>query len=136
MKLKTLNNCPVSVSPDGSLNQTKGIIYYPNHPKYPKEQLLFEFIRDKIVDIYQIQRRRDGILEYASIYILAFDSCQLSDKVHIGWTACSVREYVPRPRRCAMFHGMKMCRTRDGICYNCSKPTHDLPCTRPRKCSN
>ena len=96
--------------------------------------------RDKVVDIYRIQRRRDGILGDTSIYILTFDSCQLPGKVHIGWTACSVREYVPRLRRCfkcqRFGHGMKMCRTRDGICYNYSERTHDLPCTRPQKCSN
>ena len=38
MKLKTLNNCPVYVSSHITLNDTKGTIYYPNRPKYPKEQ--------------------------------------------------------------------------------------------------
>ena len=42
MKLKTLNNCPVSMSSHGTLNQTKGTIYYLNRPKFPKEQLLYE----------------------------------------------------------------------------------------------
>ena len=69
MKLKPLNNCRVSVSPHGVLNQTKGTIYYPNHLKYPKEQLFYELFGDKVVDIYRIQRGRDGILEDTSIYI-------------------------------------------------------------------
>ena len=99
----------------------------------------------KVVDIYRIQPRRDGILEDASIYILTFDTCQLPDKIIllcllIGWTAYSVKEYVPRQRSCykCLRFGQctKTCRTQDGICYNCSEITHDLPSTRPTKCPN
>ena len=46
-------------------------MYYPNRPKYPKEQL-YELFEDKIVDIYRIQRRRDGILELLYINLHPF----------------------------------------------------------------
>ena len=102
-------------------------------------QELFTSLFTRITRIYRIQRRRNGILEDTSIHILTFDSCQLPDKVHIGWIACSVRECSETKEMLLMttfWSWQKTCRTRDGICYNCSEPTYDLPCTRPTKYPN
>ena len=60
--------------------------YYYYYPKYQEEQFLYEFFEDKVADIYRILRRRDGILEDTSIYILTFDDYlirYISDGQHV-----------------------------------------------------
>lgn len=74
------------------------------------------------------------------IYIVTFDVCTLPASVNLGWTKCSVRPYIPRPRRCfkcqAFGHGATACRRDSAVCYNCAQEQHELPCNHPPKCAN
>ena len=75
-----------------------------------------------------------------SIYILTFNSCNLPEHVNLGWTRCSVRLYIPRPRRCfkcqRFGHGTNTCRQQTGLCSNCGEEAHEMPCNRVAHCAN
>lgn len=139
-KLKKLDTTNVIIEPHKTLNTTKGTIYYRNHPKYTPDDLLEELKRFNVSEVYQTKRRENGTLSNQPIYILSFNQCTLPPEVKIGWTKCSVRLYIPRPRRCArcqMFgHGVNGCREEQGTCYNCGGLWHELPCREPPRCPN
>lgn len=140
IKLKKLDKTAVSVQPHKTLNTIKGTIYYRNHPNYTTEELLDELKKSNVTEIYQTKRRINGTLMEQPIFILTFNLCNLPPDVKIGWTKCSVRQFIPRPRRCTkcqMFgHGVNACREECGTCYNCAEVVHELPCNNPPKCPN
>lgn len=139
-KLKKLDKTPVTVEPHKTLNTIKGTIYYRNHPNYSTQELLDELKKYNVSEIYQTKRRINGTLMDQPIFIVTFNLCNLPPDVKIGWTKCSVRQYIPRPRRCTkcqMFgHGVNTCRDESGTCYNCGEDVHELPCNRQPKCPN
>ena len=70
---------------------------------------------------------------------MTFNRNTLPNSVHIGWDNCSVREYIPRPRRCyncqKFGHGGRTCRSSTAICVQCAAPSHG-PCDNEPVCSN
>ena len=139
-KLKLLDTTEVTVEPHRTLNTTKGTIYYRNHPGFSTQDLLEELTKFNVSEIYQTKRRMNGVMIDQPIYILTFQQCTLPSEIKIGWTRCSVRLHVPKPRRCPKCqrfgHGAKTCREETGTCHNCSEEIHELPCTRPSRCPN
>lgn len=140
LRLTHLADCAVSVAPHERLNQSRGTIYYANKPKYTTAQLQSTLADFHVVDVHQMSRKRNGVTEHLPLYVLTFASCQLPSYVSIGWTRCSVRLYVPRPRRCykcqKFGHSATSCRSTTGLCANCGEVSHPPPCTNPSKCSN
>ena len=138
--ITSLAGIEVTVVEHERLNESKGTIWYANHYDYNDEQLLDELKQFGVKAIYRTRKRQNNVLVPTSIYILTFDTCILPEKISIGWTHCTVRTYVPRPRRCfkcqGFGHGAGSCRRETGLCVNCSEDVHELPCTRPPKCSN
>jgi len=137
--IQSLAGIPVSVSEHTRLNERKGTIWYENHFDYSDAQLLEELSRSGVKSVYRTQKKTERGPIPSFIYILTFNS-DLPEKVTIGWTRCSVRAYIPKPRRCfkcqAFGHGANSCRHQIGICTNCAEPVHELPCYRPSLCSN
>lgn len=138
--LKKLDNKNVLVVEHASLNQVKGTIHYRNRPGYSDDDILSELKAQKVVTIYNIKRKISGTMEATPIYILTFDACQLPQEVTIGWTKCSVREYIPTPRRCfkcnRFGHGSKTCRQEQSTCVRCGDEEHGAQCDRQPHCSN
>ena len=139
-KIKCLNNIPVEVEAHARLNTVQGTIYYRNKPRYSTEKVLDELNSQDVTNVYRIKRRVNGIMEDTNIYILTFKQCSLPEDVHIGWTKCSVREYIPNPRRCftcqKFGHGAASCRATAGICVRCGGAAHGSTCDKPISCSN
>ena len=100
LKLHSLNDISVKVEAHLRLNTVQGTIYYRNQPKYTEEDLINALREQQVTKIHRVKRRNNGNLEDTNIFILTFNVCSLPDTVHIGWTNCSVREYIPNPRRC------------------------------------
>lgn len=138
--LQRLAGHTVSVVCDDKLNQSRGTIHYSNLPGYSTEKLKESLAPQGVSDIYQMTRRRDGIVEKLQTYILTFKTTNLPTSINIGWTKCSVRLYIPRPRqclRCFKFgHGYKTCRIQEEYCGKCGKEKHDDNCISPVKCRN
>ena len=139
-ELKQLDTTEVTVEPHRTLNTTKGTIYYRNHPGYSTNDLLEELTKYNVNEIYQTKRRINGTMVDQPIYILTFQQCTLPSEIKIGWTKCSVRLHIPKPRRCPKCqrfgHGANTCREDPGTCHNCSEELHTLPCTKPPRCPN
>jgi len=140
VQLRALNDIPVCVTPNDRLNQTKGTIRYYNKPGHSYEKMLSEMKDCKAIDIYQMKRKINGILEPLPTYIITFATNQLPEEIKIGWTVCSVQLYIPRPRRCfkcqRFGHGKANCRSTSDICHICSEDKHDGQCEEPAKCAN
>ena len=130
------------------MNQCKGTIYYRNNPKFTDQEIIDainETCEVKVVDIYRMKKRVDSNLVELPIYLLTFQSTILPSFVKIGWTRCSTRTYIPRPRRCYKCneygHGIKTCRN-PSVCMTCGEAcgeennTHPNPCTSTPKCPN
>lgn len=137
--ITSLADIPVTVGEHDRLNERKGTIFYANHFNYSDQQLLEELNQFGVTNIYRTKRKQNNILLPTSIYILTF-RCDLPEHVNIGWTRCSVRTYLPKPRRCfkcqGYGHGANTCRKTIGTCYNCAQQVHELPCSRPAVCAN
>ena len=145
-KLRKLAGCEVNVTSNDKLNQCKGTIYYRNAPKYTDDQIKAALNKSSNIPVQEVYRmnKRDGAnLIELPIYLLTFQSTQLPSHVTIGWTRCSTRMYIPRPRRCfncqAFGHGAKTCRNLNKICVQCAEicdGNHSNPCLATAKCSN
>ena len=140
LSIKTLADVPVVTEEHAKLNESRGTIWYNNSYGYSEEELQKELSVFGVKSVYRNKKKQNNILIPTSIYVLTFDSCILPEKVCIGWTQCSVRIYIPRPRRCfkcqAFGHGANTCRREVGICANCAEEQHELPCDKPARCSN
>lgn len=146
--LKELAGCKISVKSNDNMNQCKGTIYYRNGPRYDEEQILNAInINSEIraTNVYRQKKRVEGQLTELPIYIITFQSTQLPSHVCVGWTRCSTRLYVPRPRRCyncqSFGHGSKTCRKQTRTCAHCGETyenegEHITPCKKAPQCSN
>lgn len=139
--LTSLDDCPITVSLHGSLNQCRGTMYYQNKSKYSDEQLLDHLKQYNVTEIYQLKSNRTGSLQALPIYTLTFKGCKLPDFVRIGWLECPIRLYIPKPRRCfkcqKFGHGARTCRSEVDVCIRCADTsTHSQPCNQPIKCVN
>ena len=139
-KVKTLDTTNVEIQPHDTLNQIKGTIWYQNKPGYSEDDITKELKEQNVSTMYNVKRKVAGVLENTNIYIVTFDSCVLPEEVKIGWTRCSVREYIPPPRRCFKCnkygHGSKNCRQEAGTCVICGESQHGEQCVKTPKCSN
>lgn len=147
-ELKKLAGYDITVRSDDNLNQCKGTIYYRNGPNYTEEQIcqaLNKSGNTPVASVYRTKKKINGNLVELPIYQITFQSTQLPTHVTIGWTRCSTRLYIPRPRRCfncqGFGHGTKTCRKTERVCVNCSESycdteEHPNPCTTAPKCAN
>ena len=149
VNIKELASTKVSVKSNDRMNQCQGTIYYRNAPGFTEEEIMAALNESgdiRVSNIYRMQKRADGALVPMPIYLLTFQSTELPSHVTVGWTRCSTRLYIPRPRRCfkcqEFGHGIKTCRSSVDICAQCANrddsnnPTHPRPCTAPSLCSN
>ena len=140
LNLRSLDGIAVTITKHNSLNQIKGSIYFRNKYNYTKEQIIEELSEYNVTDVYNITRKANDVTIPTNIFILTFDSNHLPEEVYIGWKACDVREYIPRPRRCfkcqGFQHSSTTCRSEVSYCVNCGQQSHDTPCNGPPNCRN
>ena len=141
MTLKSLAGKEIICTKDEKLNQTQGTIRYENHPGHSTETIKECLEKYNVTDIYQMTKRNENRdIVKLPLYILTFGTTKLPSKVNIGWTHCSVRLYIPKPRRCfkcqRFGHGSTNCRSISEICPTCSLDAHEGECTTAAKCSN
>ena len=90
--------------------------------------------------MYNIKIKVSGVVGRTSVFIATFDACFLPQEVTIGWTRCTVREYIPSPRRCFKCnkygHGSKTCRQELSTCVICGEREHGSHCDKTPKCNH
>ncbi|GBN58551.1 hypothetical protein AVEN_73638-1 [Araneus ventricosus] len=135
VKLKTFSNIPITVSPQASLNSSKGVIT----------------CGDLFNDTTEAARSGG---EPCTAYINTerwpaptykapntnFDSAKLPEHIKAGYMCLSVRTYIPNPLRCfkcqRFGHSKTSCRE-TLTCARCAEVGHEsTDCTRAEKCVN
>ena len=126
--LRRLNGIDVEVKANDRMYRIKGTIKYENRPNYSTERIHEELKQSKVVDNFQFNKKRNGMLENLPTYIVTFASCHLPEEVSVGSTKCPVRLYNPRPRRCfkcqAFGQGANSCLAQVSSCQNCGIVEH------------
>ena len=147
LELTQLGGCNVTVKSNDTLNQCKGTIYYKNGPNFTEAEIqeaINETCDVKVAEVYRMKKKVDDMLIQMPIYLITFQSTDMPSYVKIGWTRCSTRQYVPRPRRCfncqEFGHSIKTCRN-PKTCVQCgerntNESEHPHPCDAQAGCSN
>ncbi|GBN02542.1 hypothetical protein AVEN_89510-1 [Araneus ventricosus] len=100
VKLKTFSNIQITVSPQASLNSSKGVITCGELLHVTTEEILKELQGQGVSHVRRISIRRDGQLLNTKHLILTFDSAKLPEHIKAGYMRLSVRAYIPNPLRC------------------------------------
>ena len=139
--LTELAGIEVVVRSDTNLNRCQGTIRYENYPGFTTQQILEALKPFQVTDVYQLTRKNENkTATPIPIYILTFGTTKLPNNVTIGWTNCSVRIFIPRPRRCfkcqRFGHSSTSCRSQADICGKCGQMAHEEECSNPVCCIN
>lgn len=113
----------VTVAKHELQNKIKGSIRHKNQLRYKVEEIYEALKYQRVVDLYQVNKKVCAERVSASIYIVAFECCNLPEDVTIGWTLCSVREYALKAQHCfkchKFGHGRLSYRAYTSICNRC-----------------
>ncbi|XP_055932002.1 uncharacterized protein LOC129962280 [Argiope bruennichi] len=140
MKLKSLENIPVIVSPHSSLNSSKGVITCGELFNVPIEEITKELQGQGFSHVRRISIRRDCQLLNTKHLILTFNFSKLPEYIKAGYMRLLVRPYIPNPLRCykcqRFGHSRTSCRG-TLTCARCAEAGHDsTECTSTEKCFN
>ncbi|GBO41249.1 hypothetical protein AVEN_273972-1 [Araneus ventricosus] len=140
VKLKTFSNIQITVSPDASLNSSKGVITGGELLNVPTEEILKEFQSQGVSHVRRISIRRDGQLLNTKHLILTFDSAKLPENIKARYMRLCVRTYILNPLRCIKCqrfgHSKTSCRG-TLTCARCAEVGHEsTDCTHTEKCVN
>lgn len=125
MKLHTLVDCPVTVSPHRTLNTRKGVIRCRELIDCDKEEALDGLKSQGVVQILNITVKDDsGGRRNTNTFILTFKLTALPKFLKIGYLRVPVSVYIPNPLRCfncqKFGHGKSNCKGR-AICAKCGE---------------
>ena len=141
LQMKAFCNLKCSVTPNSSLNTSKGIVRCPALSKVTPEHII-EFMGEQgVTDVCRITVCRDGILKPTNTFVLTFNTPILPTVVKIGFIQVKVDVYIPNPLRCCNYqvfgHHENKC-SRHPVCCNCAQPEHCASgqCDKPAKCVN
>lgn len=118
----------IRVTPHRSLNSSQGVISEPDLANETEADLLEGLRNQGVTAVRRITIRRDDKEIPTRHIILTFDRSNLPDYINAGFIRCSVRAYIPNPRRCfkcqRFGHGTNSCRGQI-TCAKCAQ--HDHP---------
>jgi len=140
LKITTLSDIPVKVSPHRSLNQCKGVIRSPELASLSQYELESELQKHNVTDVKKIFIKRDGITRNTNTIVLTFNTSTLPTHINIAYLRVRVEPFIPNPLRCfkcqRFGHHSSACK-RDSMCSKCGLPDHgESECTRPPCCAN
>ncbi|XP_055936750.1 uncharacterized protein LOC129966353 [Argiope bruennichi] len=140
MKLKSLENIPVIVSPHSSLNSSRGVITCGELFNVPIEEITKELQGQGVSHVRRISIRRDGQLLNTKHLILTFNFSKLPEYIKAGYMRLLVLPYIPNPLRCykcqRFGHSRTSCRG-TLTCARCAETGHNsTECTSTEKCFN
>lgn len=152
MKITCLTeNIAVKVEIHQAFNRCKGKIFSRDLKYLTTGEILEELNTQKVIDITRIKRkdRNTGKItdEDLGLYILTFSSCNLPEKIFIGYESINVEAHIPMPFRCfkcfQFGHSAEKCTKDQKCCPNCNKVEHSKKteegyekCIRTAECAN
>ncbi|XP_077549823.1 uncharacterized protein LOC144162958 isoform X1 [Haemaphysalis longicornis] len=123
-----LADLDIRVTPHRSLNSSQGVISETDLLNETDADLLAGLKDQGVTAVRRITIRRDDKEIPTKHIILTFDRAILPQYINAGFIRCSIRPYIPNPRRCfkcqRFGHGTNSCRGRT-TCAKCA--AHDHP---------
>ncbi|GAB0096479.1 hypothetical protein DMENIID0001_120020 [Sergentomyia squamirostris] len=133
---------PVTVSENGVLNQSHGIIRCRDIMKIDTNRICEKLAKYKVIKVQRMQRRQGNAFIDTATHVLTFDSPTIPADIKVGLSNYRIEIYIPSPFRCARCHKIGHTRKRcdsnknKEICGICSEEPHgENPCTSA-KCVN
>jgi hypothetical protein len=139
-KCTTLGSFSVSVSPHGSLNQSRGVISEPDLFNCTEAEILEHTNDQNVINVRRITIRRDGKILNTKHLILTFNTPNLPTHIRAAYLRCPVRPYIPNPLRCfncqRFGHSKVSCRGKQ-TCARCGVAGHESEtCEATSRCIN
>ncbi|XP_077529718.1 uncharacterized protein LOC144142233 [Haemaphysalis longicornis] len=117
----------IGVTPHRSINSSQGVISEPDLINETEAGLLEGLKGEGVTAVRRITMRRDDKQIMTKHIILTFDRSTLPESIKAGFIHCSVRPYIPNPRRCfkcqRFGHGTTACRGQL-TCAKCAQHDH------------
>jgi len=140
-KLDNLAGCPVTASPQRTLNTCKGVIRCAPLVDCDKDQTLKQLKPQGVSDITNITVKHDSYSrKNTNTFIITFKAPTIPKYLHVGYLRVPVSTYIPNPLccfKCQKFgHGKNACRGRETYA-TCGQIGHtSSDCTNEPKCPN
>ncbi|XP_055936856.1 uncharacterized protein LOC129966457 [Argiope bruennichi] len=123
LKLKSFGPIPVTITPHGSMNSSRGVITCGELFNVPLEEITEKLQNQGVTHVRRIAIRRDGQLQNTKHLILTFHSPKLRDSIKAGYMKLPVRPYIPNPLRCfkcqRFGHSKTNCREHTSFSRDC-----------------
>ncbi|GFN91188.1 RNA-directed DNA polymerase from mobile element jockey [Plakobranchus ocellatus] len=137
--IATFLDIPVTVSPQKSLNSSKGVIRSRDLRCCSEEDMVEELSGVTHARRIKVRRGEDKI--QTDTVDLTFDSPKPPSRIRAGYLTLDVRPYVPLPMRCYKCqrygHGKDRCNKPAAVCVRCGKGGHvERDCLADPHCVN
>ena len=140
MKMNSLFQIPVTVSPHRSLNSCKGVVRSVDLIDLTEEEVLEGLSPQGVIAVSRIVTRKSGSPKRTPVLVLTFRGTAVPLHIYAGYTRLSVSVYIQNPMRCyncfKFGHGKNACK-RESVCCKCGQTGHcKESCTQDEKCIN
>ncbi|KAG1653063.1 RNA-directed DNA polymerase from mobile element jockey [Nymphon striatum] len=140
LKAKDFFNIPVTVSPHGSLNYSKGVIRSRELKDCSESELLTELSSQGVTAVKKILITRNGQKITTGTIILTFNIPEPPKSIKAAYLNVSVDKYIPNPLRCfkcqKFGHHQTSCK-HEAVCGRCGETNHtDDGCEKTPCCWN
>ncbi|KAG1713961.1 RNA-directed DNA polymerase from mobile element jockey [Nymphon striatum] len=140
LKSKLFFDIPVTVSPHGSLNYSKGVIRSRELKDCSEDELLQELGEQGITAVKKISITRNNNKITTGTIILTFDTPEPPTCIKAAYLNIRVEKYIPNPLRCfkcqKFGHHQTTCKS-DIVCGRCGEVNHiDTGCKNTPRCVN
>ncbi|KAG1671734.1 RNA-directed DNA polymerase from mobile element jockey [Nymphon striatum] len=140
LKSKDFFNIPVTVSPHGSLNYSKGVIRSRELKDCSETELLEELSSQGITAVKKMLITRNGQKITTGTIILTFNIPEPPKSIKAAYLNVSVDKYIPNPLRCfkcqKFGHHQTSCK-HEAVCGRCGEANHsDNGCEKTPCCVN
>lgn len=140
LKLKSILDLAVTVSPHRSLNSCKGIVRSYDLAHTEEAESVSELSSQGVTAVRPIFVTRDGQKKRTNTCIVTFGSPTIPTTLKIGYLKVTVDKFYPSPLRCfscqRFGHHRAACK-HAAVCALCSLPHHgQSPCEGPKLCAN
>ena len=100
LKIKAVQDIPVTVEKHNTLNMSKGIVHCDCLDGLTNEEIQMELADQGVTEVFRFKKRDNGIMVPTSTFVMTFERSQRPTEVKIGYINAKVTECIPNPRRC------------------------------------